>query len=138
MAAYKNGAYYLCKIKDQSFTKANSGTVGLKLVVNPIAEIEYQNPDTRSDCASYERPFVMWLTEKSAPLHKEFLKSLGFSGKFSELDSSKEDFYSLVGKEICLQNTIETRDGNSYDRLDYPRPPVEKEEIEASEIDKFN
>jgi hypothetical protein len=138
MAAYKDKAYYLCEIMSQSFVKSNSGTPGLRLSIKPVKELDYHDRTFSTDCPDYLRDFTMWFTNKSVSLHSRFLNELGWSGTFSDLDPSVEGHYSLVGKTIVLQNTVETRDGNSYDKFDYPQKPADQSIPEvAAELDQM-
>lgn len=138
MAAYKNNGYYLCEITSQSFVKSNSGTPGFRLSLKPLKELDYDDPSVELECPDYPRDFTMWITVKSANLHTSFLRELGFEGKFTDLDPSKDGHFSLVGKTVVLQNTVETRDGNSYDKFDYPQKPAAQSVPEvAAEIDQL-
>lgn len=123
MAAYNN-AQYVCKITGQSFVRSTRGTPGFRLTIVPTKEVNHETGEETPAESNFSRDFTMWITEKSAPVHKKALQELGFNGNFSELEPSNENHCSLIGKHILLENTVEQSGDKFYDKFDYPKKPL--------------
>jgi hypothetical protein len=108
MKTYLPGKYR-CKVTEQSFTKAKTGTHQFELRFVPEGRYNDQTGELEA-CAADERTIFRPITEKTVDgIFQDLDKLFGYTDTtFSRLDPGHQECFSLVGMEFDAQLDYET------------------------------
>lgn len=113
---YEEGLY-VGRVLSQAFGESkDKGTPYFSLTTLPLRR-KLPGSEEYEDVSGQQRTVFMYLTEGTAEMVAEQLRSIGFDGsKFEDLDPANEGHHSFVGEEIPLWCSIEEYKGKKNDK----------------------
>jgi hypothetical protein len=127
MKAYYEPGPYKCRITEQGFNKASTGTPQFWLRFQVLERIEPFNDSLEK----YSRTEYFAITERTADRVMQDLHTLGFRGdSFNDVDPRREGFHSFLDSQVELVCSHEDgQDGTPRERWRVSRTgrPLEEE-----------
>lgn len=120
MITYDKGRYKI-KVQAQGFSESKEKkTPFFFLEGKVVAAMDPATGDWSETELQYTRTLSLWLTDKTAEQTAERLQSLGWNGKWSDLDPSNRNFHDFNGTEVVVDCKHDKYDGGESEKWEWP------------------